>query len=58
MKCEKCELPIKPKIVFFGEGLPMQFFYWANKMDEVDLCFVMGTSLKVAPFCTLVSYVN
>jgi NAD-dependent SIR2 family protein deacetylase len=26
MKCSSCERPVKPRIVFFGEGLPKRFF--------------------------------
>jgi NAD-dependent histone deacetylase SIR2 len=45
-----CNAPCKPKVVFYGESLPKDFF---NKMDgfsESDCGIIMGTSLKVMPF--------
>ncbi|KAM4698869.1 NAD-dependent protein deacetylase sirtuin-2 [Discoglossus pictus] len=58
-KCEKCNDIVKPDIVFFGESLPSKFFS-AIKSDfsKVDLLIVMGTSLQVQPFASLVSKVN
>lgn len=52
MYCANCEGPIKPKITFFGEGLPAKFgeAYDHIKKDSADLCIVMGTGLAVAPF--------
>ncbi|KAM4795556.1 NAD-dependent protein deacetylase sirtuin-2 isoform 1-T1 [Rhinophrynus dorsalis] len=57
-KCEKCNNLVKPDIVFFGESLPSRFFS-AIKSDfpKVDLLIVMGTSLQVQPFASLVSKV-
>ncbi|XP_075469464.1 NAD-dependent protein deacetylase sirtuin-2 isoform X1 [Ascaphus truei] len=57
-KCEKCNSLVKPDIVFFGESLPSRFFS-AIKSDfsKVDLLIVMGTSLQVQPFASLVSKV-
>ncbi|OCT91650.1 hypothetical protein XELAEV_18014709mg [Xenopus laevis] len=58
-KCEKCNNLVKPDIVFFGERLPSRFFS-AVKSDfpKVDLLIVMGTSLQVQPFASLVSKVS
>lgn len=44
---------IKPDIIFFGEKLPKSFHRQLEKIKESDLVIVMGTSLKVAPFSTL-----
>uniref|UniRef100_A0A3B4AI65 NAD-dependent protein deacetylase n=1 Tax=Periophthalmus magnuspinnatus TaxID=409849 RepID=A0A3B4AI65_9GOBI len=46
-------------IVFFGENLPVRFFT-SMKMDfpRCDLLIVMGTSLQVQPFASLVSKVS
>merc|ERR1711977_299977 len=48
----------KPNIVFFGESLP-EVFWEKLKEDfpECDLLLVMGTSLAVAPFSSLVNKV-
>jgi NAD-dependent histone deacetylase SIR2 len=47
---EKCKAPCKPKIVFYGEQLPSDFFKKAYSIQESDLAFIMGSSLKVSPF--------
>ena len=53
--CEKCESLVKPDIVFFGEALPMKFFMCAEQdFDQCDLLIIMGTSLVVQPFASLV----
>lgn len=56
----KCEGYVKPDIVFFGEDLPMRFGQlrlkdFQEKEDPCDCLLVLGTSLAVAPFNTLVS---
>ncbi|XP_038129113.1 NAD-dependent protein deacetylase sirtuin-2 [Cyprinodon tularosa] len=58
-KCDKCSNLVKPDIVFFGENLPARFFT-SMKMDfpRCDLLIVMGTSLQVQPFASLVSRVS
>ena len=50
---------VKPDIVFFGENLPPRF-YQRTKLDmpQCDLLIVMGTSLQVQPFASLVGKVN
>ncbi|GAA5881980.1 hypothetical protein JCM16303_003494 [Sporobolomyces ruberrimus] len=49
---------IKPDIVFFGEGLPEKFFEKLPDFKECDLLIVMGTSLSVGPFNTLLHRVS
>ncbi|XP_027900787.1 NAD-dependent protein deacetylase sirtuin-2 isoform X1 [Xiphophorus couchianus] len=58
-KCEKCSSLVKPDIVFFGESLPTRFFT-TMKMDFplCDLLIVMGTSLQVQPFASLIGRVS
>lgn len=57
-KCidEDCETGlVKPDIVFFGEALPPSFHL--KRMEDFpkcDLLIIMGTSLKVQPFASLV----
>jgi len=47
--------PVKPDIVFFGEALPTRFFECAQRdFPRCDLLLVMGTSLVVHPFASLV----
>ncbi|XP_029475213.1 NAD-dependent protein deacetylase sirtuin-2 isoform X2 [Rhinatrema bivittatum] len=57
-KCEKCRSVVKPDIVLFGENLPARFFT-AIKSDfqKIDLLIIMGTSLQVQPFASLVGKV-
>ena len=46
---------VKPGIVFFGESLPHRFFSLAERdFQECDLLLVLGTSLVVQPFASLV----
>ncbi|XP_066840842.1 NAD-dependent protein deacetylase sirtuin-2 [Anser cygnoides] len=55
-KCEKCQSVVKPDIVFFGESLPSRFFtLLQSDFQKVDLLLIMGTSLQVQPFASLVS---
>ncbi len=50
---------VKPDIVFFGEALPSRFFKLINEdFAKCDLLIVMGTSLKVQPFASLIEKVN
>lgn len=56
LRCKYCENGVvKPDIVFFGEKLPMLFQEKFQAILEADLVIVMGTSLKVKPFSTLIS---
>ena len=46
---------MKPDIVFFGESLPDRFWEAAETdFPAADLLIVMGTSLVVQPFASLV----
>ncbi|XP_035580794.1 NAD-dependent protein deacetylase sirtuin-2 [Zalophus californianus] len=55
-KCEKCHSVVKPDIVFFGENLPARFFScMQSDFLKVDLLIIMGTSLQVQPFASLIS---
>ncbi|XP_034232545.1 NAD-dependent protein deacetylase sirtuin-2 isoform X4 [Thrips palmi] len=57
--CEKCPGVVKPDIVFFGENLPDRFYSSISKdFDEADLLIVMGSSLVVQPFASLVNKVK
>ncbi|XP_039366905.1 NAD-dependent protein deacetylase sirtuin-2 [Mauremys reevesii] len=57
-KCDKCQSLVKPDIVFFGESLPPRFFtLMQSDFQKVDLLIIMGTSLQVQPFASLVSRV-
>jgi NAD-dependent SIR2 family protein deacetylase len=49
-----CGSPIKPDIIFFGEQLPPEFMTASLKVKSSDLLIVLGTSLKVFPFASLV----
>ncbi|DBB05735.1 hypothetical protein WJX77_006542 [Trebouxia sp. C0004] len=50
---------VKPDIVFFGEGLPARFFqYMATDFSKADLLIVMGTSITVQPFASLIDKVR
>ncbi len=58
--CEFCKSGlVKPDITFFGESLP-EVFYRNCKSDfeDCDLLIIIGTSLNVAPFNSLVSDVG
>lgn len=59
--CSKCQDQshgiIKPDIIFFGEKLPRTFHSRVQKIQEADLIFVMGTSMKVKPFSTILNEV-
>lgn len=55
-KCEKCQNVVKPDIIFFGENLPPRFFScMQSDFKKVDLLIIMGTSLQVQPFASLIS---
>ncbi|XP_077998375.1 NAD-dependent protein deacetylase sirtuin-2-like [Glandiceps talaboti] len=57
--CTECEGVVKPDIVFFGEALPGRFFGLVQKdFPKCDLLLIMGTSLVVQPFASLVSRVS
>uniref|UniRef100_A0A8D8Y247 NAD-dependent protein deacetylase sirtuin-2 n=1 Tax=Cacopsylla melanoneura TaxID=428564 RepID=A0A8D8Y247_9HEMI len=53
--CDKCNGLVKPDIVFFGENLPYRYFHRSETdFPDADLLIIMGTSLVVQPFCSLV----
>lgn len=55
-RCEQCQSVVKPDIVFFGENLPSRFFScMQSDFSKVDLLIIMGTSLQVQPFASLIS---
>ena len=59
-QCDKsdCEGVVKPDIVFFGENLPDRFYSSVGSdFARCDLLIVMGTSLTVQPFASLVERV-
>jgi len=59
-ECTQCKKGvIKPDIVFFGENLPLRFFTCSKEdFKRCDLLLILGTSLKVQPFASLVDKVN
>ena len=59
MYCSSCPGGglVKPDIVFFGEALPKSFSENVPKISKCDLAFVMGTSLTVQPFASLIDMV-
>jgi len=59
--CEKnnCGGFVKPDIVFFGENLPPRFFQCLRSdFEKCDLLIILGTSLVVQPFASLIDRVN
>lgn len=57
-KCTKCSSLVKPDIVFFGEELPNRFYsLTSSDFPKCDLLIVMGTSLVVQPFASLIDRV-
>lgn len=59
-KSENCKSEhLKPNIVFYGEKLPGDNLKQFDKefFKDTDLLLIMGTSLKVQPFCDLVEMV-
>ncbi len=55
----KCSGYIKPDIVFFGESLPKDFGHCIMRdFPQCDCLIVIGTSLRVQPFASLIDQVN
>jgi NAD-dependent SIR2 family protein deacetylase/FMN phosphatase YigB (HAD superfamily) len=53
-----CDGLVKPSIVFFGESLPSTFFQSVQRdLPNADLLIVMGSSLTVQPFASLITRV-
>jgi NAD-dependent deacetylase sirtuin 2 len=58
-RCDACSGLIKPDIVFFGEQLPDRFHSLIGKdFRDADALIVMGTSLQVMPFASLINSVR
>lgn len=58
-RCKKCKSLVKPDIVFFGESLPERFHESIMEdFPKCDMLIVMGTSLQVQPFASLVNMVK
>eukprot|EP00092_Neocalanus_flemingeri_P024380 GFUD01026436.1.p1 GENE.GFUD01026436.1~~GFUD01026436.1.p1 ORF type:complete len:378 (-),score=135.32 GFUD01026436.1:461-1594(-) len=56
--CE-CGSFVKPDIVFFGENLPERFFTcMQSDFKKCDLLIILGTSLVVQPFASLIDRVG
>lgn len=56
---KECGGPVKPDIVFFGEGLPPCFTsLFGTISNNCDLMIVMGTGLAVGPFNQMVTTVK
>ncbi|KAL7024376.1 hypothetical protein ACKWTF_013013 [Chironomus riparius] len=57
--CPECNGLVKPDIVFFGENLPERFYVLPHRdFKQCDLLIIMGTSLTVQPFASLVDFVS
>nr|XP_057932678.1 NAD-dependent protein deacetylase sirtuin-3 isoform X2 [Doryrhamphus excisus] len=54
-KCTFCTATVKPDVVFFGEDLPQKYFLHAKDFPKADLLIIMGTSLQIEPFASLVN---
>ncbi|XP_018610439.2 NAD-dependent protein deacetylase sirtuin-3 [Scleropages formosus] len=56
--CTICEGTVKPDVVFFGEDLPQSYFQHCTDFPKTDLLIIMGTSLQIEPFASLVDTVR
>ncbi|XP_043944082.1 NAD-dependent protein deacetylase sirtuin-3-like isoform X2 [Protopterus annectens] len=56
--CKICSGVVKPDIVFFGEDLPKRFYSYSKDFTNADLLIVMGTSLEIEPFASIVNSVR
>lgn len=52
--CSFCAATVKPDVVFFGEDLPQKYFLHTEDFPKSDLLIIMGTSLQIEPFASLV----
>jgi len=56
---KNCAGYVKPDIVFFGESLPERFFSCLKSdFGKCDLLIIIGTSLTVQPFASLIERVG
>lgn len=53
-RCEQCKAVVKPDAVFFGKSLPERFRLVEEDFPNCDLLIILGTSLVVQPFASLV----
>ncbi|XP_074533678.1 NAD-dependent protein deacetylase sirtuin-3, mitochondrial isoform X2 [Halichoeres trimaculatus] len=56
--CTFCAATVKPDVVFFGEDLPQKYFLHTKDFPKADLLVIMGTSLQIEPFASLVNTVR
>ncbi|KAI8851911.1 DHS-like NAD/FAD-binding domain-containing protein [Chytridium lagenaria] len=57
--CDDCNGLVKPDITFFGESLPTRFWtLHPSDLTGADALIVIGTSLQVHPFASLISRVS
>ncbi|CAL8263742.1 unnamed protein product [Merluccius merluccius] len=56
--CSFCSGAVKPDVVFFGEDLPQKYFLHSKDFPKADLLIIMGTSLQIEPFASLVNTVR
>uniref|UniRef100_A0A3Q3GL69 Si:dkey-103i16.6 n=1 Tax=Labrus bergylta TaxID=56723 RepID=A0A3Q3GL69_9LABR len=56
--CTFCAATVKPDVVFFGEDLPQKYFLHTKDFPQADLLIIMGTSLQIEPFASLVNTVR
>ncbi|KAJ3115433.1 NAD-dependent protein deacetylase sirtuin-2 [Phlyctochytrium bullatum] len=57
--CTDCNGLVKPDITFFGESLPARFWtLHPFDLRQADALIVIGTSLKVHPFASLITRVS
>lgn len=55
-RCKECDALVKPDIVFFGENLPERYVELRRTdLEEADMLIIVGTSLQVHPFCSLLN---
>lgn len=57
-RCTFCHGVVKPDIVFFGEDLPKRFYEFSKDFGNADLLIIMGTSLSIEPFASMVNSVR
>jgi NAD-dependent deacetylase sirtuin 2 len=57
-RCDACGGLVKFNVVFFDEGLPARFYHRVDEdFKHCDLLLIVGTSLSVQPFASLVGRV-
>ncbi|XP_075998369.1 NAD-dependent protein deacetylase sirtuin-3 isoform X2 [Genypterus blacodes] len=56
--CTFCAATVKPDVVFFGEDLPEKYSLHTKDFPKADLLIIMGTSLQIEPFASLVNTVR